>query len=88
MGGGGGGVVEMKEMNPQPATQKGMQATPTAEPSASTASAVAGMLMRFVVQRGMESTFSCFSFLVTHAKPARGTQVAMVGMRAACCVCV
>jgi hypothetical protein len=39
--------------------------------------------MRLVVQRGMVTPESCLSFRVTQAKPPRGTDVAMVGMRAA-----
>mmetsp|Transcript_13769 Transcript_13769/g.40763 ORF Transcript_13769/g.40763 Transcript_13769/m.40763 type:complete len:205 (-) Transcript_13769:834-1448(-) len=54
----------------------------SAQPSSSTRSATAGSLMRFVVQSGMPT--SPLSFLVTHAKPPRGTEVAMVGMRASC----
>ncbi len=38
--------------------------------------------MRLVVQSGIDT--SPFSFFVTHANAARGTDVAMVGMRASC----
>ena len=40
------------------------------------------MLIRLVVTSGMPT---CpMSFFVTHAKPARGTMAAIVGMRASC----
>jgi hypothetical protein len=45
-------------------------------------SATSGMLMRLVATSG---TFTCgLSLAVTPAKAARGTEVAMVGMRASC----
>ena len=56
--------------------------TMSAQPAAKTASAVAGVLMRLVVISGMRSL--PISRWVTHAKLARGTQVAMVGIRASC----
>ncbi len=61
--------------------------TMSALPSLSTASATSGMLMRLVATTGV--VMPCArrpsrSFLVTQAKPARGTLVAMVGTRASC----
>ena len=56
--------------------------TMSAQPSASTCSATSGVLMRFVVQSGIAT--SPFSFFVTQAKAARGTEVAIVGTRASC----
>ena len=56
--------------------------TMSASPRASTASPVAGSLMRLVVISGMPT--APFSRRVTHANAARGTMVAMVGMRASC----
>ena len=61
--------------------------TMSALPSASTCSAVSGMLMRLLVTTGVAMPSrrnASRSFLVTQAKPARGTLVAMVGMRASC----
>jgi len=55
--------------------------TMSAWPEASTASATSGVLMRLVATRGMESPCP-FNFCVTHANPARGTDVAIVGTRA------
>ena len=54
----------------------------SAQPSASTSSATCGVLIRFEVIRGMPTL--PISFFVTHAKAARGTEVAIVGMRASC----
>ena len=61
--------------------------TMSAEPSASTDSATSGVLMRLLVISGMRRPSACSwsrSFFVTQAKPARGTLVAIVGMRASC----
>ncbi len=41
-------------------------------------SAIPGVLIRFVVQRGIE--ISVFNFLVTQAKAPLGTTVAIVGI--------
>ena len=51
-------------------------------PSARTASATSGVLMRFEVTMGIDT--SPISFFVTQAKARRGTEVAMVGTRASC----
>ena len=56
--------------------------TMSAQPEASTSSATSGVLMRLVVISGIVT--SPLSRWVTHAKAARGTMVAMVGMRASC----
>ena len=56
--------------------------TMSALPSARMDSAISGVLMRLVAISGMPTC--SLSFCVTQAKPARGTQVAMVGMRASC----
>ena len=56
--------------------------TMSASPRASTASAVAGSLMRLVVMSGMFT--APFRRRVTHVNAARGTIVAIVGMRASC----
>ncbi|MCY1437691.1 hypothetical protein D9M71_538630 [compost metagenome] len=56
--------------------------TMSASPSASTCSATSGVLMRLVVTSGM--SISPRSLAVTLVKAARGTLVAMVGMRASC----
>ncbi|MNI64690.1 hypothetical protein D3C73_1201510 [compost metagenome] len=56
--------------------------TISAQPSASTCSATAGSLMRLVVISGMRTL--PISLRVTQLKPARGTMVAMVGIRASC----
>jgi hypothetical protein len=56
--------------------------TMSAWPVASTSSATSGVLMRLVATSGMPTLpLSC---CVTHANAARGTLVAMVGMRASC----
>jgi hypothetical protein len=54
----------------------------SAIPSSSTCSATAGMLMRLLVIRGIDS--SRRRRPVTGAKAARGTRVAIVGTRAWC----
>ena len=51
-------------------------------PAASIPSATSGMLMRFVVHRGMPT--EPLSFLVTQVNAPRGTIVAIVGTRASC----
>ncbi len=56
--------------------------TMSPSPRASTSSATAGSLMRLVATSGIVT--SPFRRLVTHAKAARGTMVAMVGTRASC----
>jgi hypothetical protein len=56
--------------------------TMSASPRASTDSPVAGSLMRLVAMSGMPTW--PLSLRVTHEKAARGTIVAMVGMRASC----
>ncbi|MCY1507965.1 hypothetical protein D9M68_422590 [compost metagenome] len=56
--------------------------TMSASPSASTCSATSGVLMRLVVISGIFT--SPRSLAVTLVKAARGTLVAMVGMRASC----
>mmetsp|Transcript_58435 Transcript_58435/g.138996 ORF Transcript_58435/g.138996 Transcript_58435/m.138996 type:complete len:201 (+) Transcript_58435:1120-1722(+) len=56
--------------------------TMSAWPSRSTCSATEGMLMRFVVTSGIDT--SPLSFCVTHENAARGTHVAIVGIRASC----
>ncbi len=56
--------------------------TMSAWPLARMRSATAGSLMRLVAMTGTRT--AALSFSVTHAKPARGTMVAMVGMRASC----
>ena len=54
----------------------------SASPCANTCSAISGVLIRFEVIKG---TFTIpFNFLVTHVNAARGTFVAMVGIRASC----
>ena len=56
--------------------------TMSACPEANTCSAISGVLIRFEVING---TLTCpFSFSVTHVNAARGTLVAMVGIRASC----
>ncbi|MNK82776.1 hypothetical protein D3C87_1025630 [compost metagenome] len=56
--------------------------TMSAPPSARMRSATSGMLMRLVATTG---TCTCgLSLAVTPANAARGTDVAMVGMRASC----
>ena len=54
----------------------------SAQPSASTCSATSGVLIRLEVMIGMPT--SPISFFVTQVKAARGTEVAMVGIRASC----
>jgi len=56
--------------------------TMSASPSASTRSATSGVLIRLVVTSGMPT--SPRSLAVTLVKAARGTLVAMVGIRASC----
>ena len=56
--------------------------TMSAQPSARTASATAGVLIRFEVTMGIAT--SPISFFVTQENARRGTEVAMVGMRASC----
>eukprot|EP01139_Manchomonas_bermudensis_P010654 Amastigsp_a340853_7.p3 type:complete len:170 gc:universal Amastigsp_a340853_7:955-1464(+) len=56
--------------------------TMSAQPSASTASATSGVLMRFVATSGTRT--APLSFFVTHANARRGTDVAIVGIRASC----
>ena len=56
--------------------------TISAQPSAKTSSATSGVLIRFDVMTGIDTL--PMSFFVTHEKAARGTDVAMVGMRASC----
>ncbi len=56
--------------------------TISAQPSAKTCSATSGELIRFEVITGMLTL--PISFLVTQANAARGTEVAIVGMRASC----
>ncbi len=56
--------------------------TISAQPSAKTSSAVCGLLIRFEVMTGIET--SPISFFVTQANARRGTLVAIVGMRASC----
>ena len=51
-------------------------------PEASTCSAISGVLIRFDVINGIET--EPFSFSVTHVNAARGTLVAIVGIRASC----
>jgi hypothetical protein len=60
--------------------------TMSAQPSASTCSATSGVLMRLLVMTGivMPSARLSAHLWVTQAKAARGTLVAMVGMRASC----
>ena len=61
--------------------------TMSAHSSASTASATSGMLMRLLVISGVlmpAARSSARIFFVTQANAARGTLVAMVGMRASC----
>ncbi len=56
--------------------------TMSAQPSASSSSASWGVLMRLVVTSGMFT--EPMTRLVTQAYAPRGTEVAMVGMRASC----
>lgn len=56
--------------------------TRSALPSIKTRSATAGVLIRFVATSGTETPPSFFSFPVTQEKPARGTEVAIVGILA------
>ena len=56
--------------------------TISACPAAKTCSAISGVLIRFEVISG--TLTKPFNFSVTHVKAARGTLVAMVGMRASC----
>jgi hypothetical protein len=56
--------------------------TMSAQPSASTASATSGVLMRLEVMSGIET--SPIMRFVSQVKAARGTEVAMVGTRASC----
>ena len=56
--------------------------TISALPSANTCSATSGILMRFVVIKGIFT--SPIIFLVTQANPALGTTVPMVGTRDSC----
>jgi hypothetical protein len=56
--------------------------TMSASPRASTSSATSGTLMRLVVTSGIDT--SPFMRRVTQVNAARGTMVAMVGMRASC----
>ena len=56
--------------------------TMSALPSAKTSSATSGMLIRLVVISGILT--SPIIFLVTHAKPAFGTMVPIVGTRDSC----
>ena len=61
--------------------------TMSAQPSASSASATSGVLMRLEVMSGTlmpAAANSAFIFLVSQAKAARGTLVAIVGTRASC----
>ncbi len=54
----------------------------SASPEANTYSAISGVLIRLEVMSG---TLTCpFSLRVTQVKAARGTLVAMVGIRASC----
>ena len=56
--------------------------TMSAHPVDRTSSATSGVLMRLDVMIGMPTL--PISFFVTQAKAARGTEVAMVGIRASC----
>ena len=59
----------------------------SAAPSASTCSPTSGVLIRFVVTSGMSMPSARSSsriFRVTQVNAARGTLVAIVGMRASC----
>ena len=56
--------------------------TTSASPRASTASATSGALIRLVVTSGIDT--APLSRRVTQVKAARGTMVAMVGIRASC----
>ncbi len=56
--------------------------TRSAFPSASNCSAISGVLMRLLVTSGMPTL--PMTLFVTQAKAPRGTEVAMVGMRASC----
>ena len=56
--------------------------TISAWPEANTCSAISGVLIRFEVIKG--TLTKPFSFSVTHVNAARGTFVAMVGIRASC----
>src|SRR5213594_2866119 len=56
--------------------------TMSASPRAMMSSATAGSLMRLVAISGIET--APFKRRVTHANAARGTMVAIVGMRASC----
>ncbi len=56
--------------------------TKSASPAASTASATSGVLMRLLAQTGSDT--SPLSLRASQVNAARGTEVAMVGMRASC----
>ena len=56
--------------------------TMSAHPSAKTSSPTCGVLIRFDVMTGIAT--SPINFLVTQVNARRGTDVAMVGMRASC----
>ena len=56
--------------------------TKSASPDASTASAISGVLMRLLAQTGIDT--SPLSLRASQVKAARGTEVAMVGIRASC----
>ena len=56
--------------------------TRSAWPPPRMVSAISGVLMRLVATSG--TVTEPRSFCVTHAKPPRGTDVAIVGMRASC----
>ena len=54
----------------------------SASPDAKTCSAISGVLIRLEVTKGMFTL--PFNFLVTQVNAARGTLVAIVGIRASC----
>ncbi|OPZ55749.1 MAG: hypothetical protein BWY91_00824 [bacterium ADurb.BinA028] len=56
--------------------------TMSASPSANTCSATSGVLIRLVATTGMPT--AALTLPLTHANPARGTLVAIVGIRASC----
>jgi hypothetical protein len=56
--------------------------TRSASPPARVCSATSGVLIRLLVTRGMDT--APLSRAVTQVKAARGTMLAMVGMRASC----
>ena len=58
--------------------------TKSAWPLLKMSSTTCGMLMRLVATSGVSRSASSLSFLVTQLKAPRGTDVAMVGMRASC----